>query len=335
MMQSQSRVLVVEDDATHGFSSGFVGASPAARRVRSLTACYGRRDHPVLVTGETGTGKELVARGLHEHSPRAARPFVAVNCAAVSPALFESELFGSVRGAFTGASGSRRGLVGAARGGTLFLDEIGELPLEMQAKLLRLLEAGRYRRVGAETEEAAEVRIVAATNRPLEDAVGEGSFRRDLYYRLHVLRIHVPPLRERRADVPALVRRFLAELGEAQAAREIAPGALAALMAHDWPGNVRELRHVVERTIVAQGDACGRILGFEIAPAGTAPLPEAPRALAPAQLVALLTQHRGRLGRVAAEAGVSVRTVQRRMKDLDLRLMDFRRAGESIARGAA
>ena len=231
-------------------SSDLIGPSPALAQVRRAIREYGPTDLPVLVTGETGTGKELVANGLHRASPRSPRPFVSTNCAALSPTLFESEFFGSHRGSFTGADRDREGLIGAAEGGTLFLDEIGELPLEAQAKLLRLLESGCYRPVGASRELKADVRILAATNRDLVDAVAQRSFRSDLYYRLDVLHVHIPPLRERAEDVLPLVFHLLAMSGVAP--REITPEARLQLEGWPWPGNVRELGHVVSRTLVRQ-----------------------------------------------------------------------------------
>jgi transcriptional regulator with GAF, ATPase, and Fis domain len=216
------------------------------------------------VTGETGTGKELVARGLHQASPRAFRPLVAVNCASLTPSLCESELFGSTRGAFTGADRDRAGVVGEARGGTLFLDEIGELPLAVQPKLLRLLESGLYRSVGGGRERPADVRIIAATNRDLQEEVEEGAFRADLYYRINVLHIHLLPLRSRREDIPLLVESFLAREGAAH--RSVEPTALEELMAWGWPGNARELAHVLARALVQRAD--GPLGNFELAGAG-------------------------------------------------------------------
>ncbi len=239
---------------------GLVGRSPAMERVRRAIREYGPTDMPVLVTGETGTGKELVATGLHAASRRAERPLVVVNCAALAQSIFESEFFGSARGSFTGADRDREGLVGAAEGGTLFLDEVGELPLDVQPKLLRLLEAGVYRGVGGAAERSADVRILAATNRDLQAEVNLGTFRADLYYRIAVLQIGVPALRSRSSDVRLLLQHFL-EAGKA-GNRLVAPEALQALEAWPWPGNVRELAHVVARTLVRHPS--GPILGFEL-----------------------------------------------------------------------
>jgi two-component system response regulator AtoC len=215
----------------------------------------------VLLTGESGTGKELAARALHELSPRAAMPFVAVNCGAIPAELIESELFGHVRGAFTDASRDKPGLAAEADGGTLFLDEIGELPLGMQVKLLRFLEDGEVRRVGDTRAEKVDVRVVAATARDLPRAVREGAFREDLFYRLHVVGIRLPALRERPEDIPALVEHFLAKyrrLRPESPLRGVAPEAMEAMVAFRWPGNVRELEHAVERAVVlAEGPDIG------------------------------------------------------------------------------
>jgi DNA-binding NtrC family response regulator len=300
-----------------------IGDSPAMHEVRRQIGEYGPSDAPVLITGETGTGKELVARALHEVSPRGGARFVAVNCAAIAPSLFESEVFGSVHGAYTGAGRDREGLVGAARGGTLFLDEIGELAPPAQAKLLRLLEAGSYRAVGASDEREADLRILAATNCGLEQAVARGEFRSDLYYRLHVLRIHLPPLRERRGDIPQLVEHFMARSRVDRSGRRATPEAVARLLVHAWPGNVRELEHTVERTLLAGGT--GLVTRFDLGSWGEFTEWESPRhGMGAARLSELLRSHRGRLGPVARELGVSIRTVQRRLKELGLQLRDFR-----------
>jgi len=210
----------------------------------------------VLILGENGSGKELIARALHKHSPRADSPFVRVNCAAVPRELFESELFGHEKGAFTGATRRRRGKFPRAHRGTLFLDEVGEIPLELQPKLLRSLESGEVEPVGSDHEITVDVRVIAATNRDLERAVADGNFRRDLYYRLQVVTLNAPPLRERKSDIPALVHRFirLACSENNLPARALEAEAIERLQAHDYPGNVRELRNVIERlAILAPG----------------------------------------------------------------------------------
>jgi two-component system, NtrC family, response regulator GlrR len=286
------------------------GESRAMQIVRQRIREYGPAEATVLIGGETGTGKDLTARALHAASPRAAGPFVAVNCAALPSELVESELFGSTRGAFTGASQTRPGLFDAARGGTLLLDEIGELPRRAQAKLLRVLEAGGYRPLGAIREKQAEARVLAATNRDLTRLCASGEFRLDLYYRVAVLRIELPPLRERRADIPGLVQRFLQRAGRAP--EVVAPEAMARLFAHDWPGNVRELRSVVERSLLRAG--AGGIREFDLEEA-IEPAPSvAPAAPGSAESVRVLLEHRGRLAAAAAALGVSPRTLQRRLR---------------------
>ncbi len=236
------------------------GVSPAFARLRGLIEQVARTDATVLITGESGTGKELVALEIHRASRRAAGSFVAVNCAAVAETLFESEFFGHRRGAFTGAVADRPGRFAEAEGGTLVLDEIGTLRPEMQAKLLRVLESGEYQPVGESRSRRADVRVIAVTNEDLGAAVAEGSFRGDLFYRLNVFPIRVPPLRERREDVGViaahLLRRLRATWGaaeEAAAAEGLSPEVAAVLEAYRWPGNVRELRNVLERAVILAG----------------------------------------------------------------------------------
>ena len=228
---------------------GMVGDSPQMRTLFDLIERVAPSNVAVLVRGETGTGKELVARALHDASPRRARTFLAENCAAVPANLLESELFGHKKGSFTHAVNDRDGHFVAADGGTLFLDEIGDMPLEMQAKLLRVLETGEVRPVGSNTTRKVDVRIVAATHRDMAAMVAERTFREDLFYRLNVIHLELPPLRERPGDVALLVRFFLASFSEESSGvvREIAPDALAALEAHAWPGNVRQLENEVRR----------------------------------------------------------------------------------------
>ncbi len=234
--------------------SGLVGDSPAMRALRERIGQLAAIPSPVLILGESGTGKELVARDLHRLGPRAGKPLVAVNAAALPENLVESELFGHERGAFTGADRTRRGAFESADGGTLFLDEIGELPLPAQAKLLRVLEDGKVTRVGAASATAVDARVVAATNVDLDHAVTEKTFREDLLFRLNVHVIHVPPLRDRLSDVPALARHLLGVVAKrfGQRPKGIADDALDALKRHDWRrNNVRELRNVVERMVIA------------------------------------------------------------------------------------
>jgi transcriptional regulator with GAF, ATPase, and Fis domain len=230
-----------------------VGSSPAMREVYRLTRAVARAPTTVLLVGETGTGKELVAKAIHKLSLRADGPYVSVNCGALAESLLESELFGHVKGAFTGAVQSRVGRIQAAQGGTLFLDEIGELPLGLQAKLLRFIEQGEVQRLGSTDNFRVDVRVVAATNAHLTDLVKERKFREDLYYRLAIFPIQVPPLRERLSDVPELVEAFLSDLSPRQLT--ITRDALEILRQHTWPGNVRELRNVIERASILAGDS--------------------------------------------------------------------------------
>ncbi len=231
---------------------GMVGGSPPLRKLVETVRRVGPSDAVVLIEGETGSGKELVARGLHDVSERRDRPFIVVNCGAISPELIESELFGHERGSFTGATAQRRGAFELAHNGTIFLDEIGELPYTLQPKLLRALEQREIKRVGGNETLPADARVLAATNRNLKEEVAKKTFREDLYFRVGAIRIEVPPLRDRREDIAPLVRHFLSLLG-ARSPRPLptlTPAALDALVLHDWPGNVRELRNAVQRAVV-------------------------------------------------------------------------------------
>lgn len=232
-----------------------VGETEALVRVQDLIAAVAPEDITVLINGESGTGKELVARAIHEQSGRAKRNFVAVDCCTLQEKLFESELFGHERGAFTGADRQKKGLIEGAEGGTLFLDEIGEIDGTIQAKLLRILETGQFRRVGGNKDLSAHVRVVAATNRNLEDMVAGGGFRADLFYRLNAFNLEVPPLRDRRDDIPALAEHFLLNHNFSRRIdKQLNPAAARKLVAYDWPGNIRELKNVVERAIILSGD---------------------------------------------------------------------------------
>jgi two-component system, NtrC family, response regulator AtoC len=225
-----------------------VGRSEAMLQVYKTAARVASTDATVLIQGESGTGKELVARAIHTASPRASGPFVAVDCGAIAEGVLESELFGHTRGAFTGAQAARRGLFEEAHHGTLFLDEIGDVGPNLQARLLRALQEGTIRRVGANDPINVDVRIVAATNRDMDAAVKQGTFRADLYYRLHVVSIRIPPLRERREDIPLLAEHFAQKHGRAEGSA-ISPEARELLVAYDWPGNVRELENAVARAL--------------------------------------------------------------------------------------
>ena len=268
-----------------------IGASVQMREIEDEVRRAARSDAKILVTGESGVGKEVVARLLHRHSARSGKPFVAMNCAGVPDSLLESELFGHMRGSFTGAYRDKPGLLEQAHGGTMFMDEVGEMSLRMQALLLRFLEDGDIQRVGSERRTGtANVRIVAATNRVLLDQIAAGAFREDLYYRLNVIHLVIPPLRDRREDIPPLLEYFLEEFGEKYAVPvpELAPDVVAYLTAHDWPGNVRELKNVVERLIVRGRGGIVRLsdLPGTMPEAGRAPVPV--RAVTtPASLVGL------------------------------------------------
>ncbi|WP_026840454.1 sigma-54-dependent transcriptional regulator [Citrifermentans bremense] len=245
--------------------SGLIGKSKQMREVYDLIAKVADSTANVLITGESGTGKELAAKAIHYNSPRKSAPFVAVNCGAIPETLIESELFGHAKGAFTGAIADRPGLFEQAEGGTLFLDEIGEVPLQLQAKLLRVLQEREFRRVGGATSLKADVRIVAASNRNLEEQVREGSFREDLFYRLNVVMLRMPSLKERAEDIPALVEHFYKKYSLWSGADEIiTPDALKALFNYPFPGNVRELENLVERCVVLGS----RVIALDCLPAG-------------------------------------------------------------------
>ncbi len=302
-----------------------VGRSPAMRDVLDRVLRVGPTDATVLVTGESGTGKELVARALHVTSRRGDKPFVPVNCAAITETLLESELFGHTRGAFTGATRARRGMFEEAHGGTLFIDEIGETAPGFQAKLLRALQDGEIRRVGESTPIQVDVRVIAATNQDLRRAIAERRFREDLFYRLNVVPIRIPPLRERREDVPLLAAHFLQRFNQRTGGDKVlTPEAVESLLQHDWPGNVRELENMIEQ---AAALSAGRdIRASDVQPERGSP-PSVGSALTLSQAVedaerrviqAALDRCDHDLGRVARELGISSTTLWRKMKRLDL-----------------
>jgi DNA-binding NtrC family response regulator len=248
-LQRENRLLREQLRTRPGFG-GLIGLSPKMESVYKVIGKVSQHDYPVLILGESGTGKELVARSVHFSSPRKERPFVPVDCSSLTPTLIESELFGYVKGAFTGALQSKQGLLESAQGGTLFLDEIGDMPIDMQAKLLRALQEHEIKPVGSTERKRINVRIIAATNRDLEAAIRSSSFRQDLYFRLNVVQIKLPPLRDRKNDVPLLVTSFLEKLSPPDAPpRTISEDAMLRLMAYDWPGNVRELENAVARAV--------------------------------------------------------------------------------------
>jgi DNA-binding NtrC family response regulator len=308
-----------------------VGDSPASRLLRDRVEAAAASDVAVLITGETGTGKDLCARTIHERSRRARGPFVVVNCAAIPETLFESELFGHEKGAFTGADRRRTGRFEAASGGTLFLDEVGELSPPSQAKLLRAIETSTFEPVGSTRTVRVDVRIVAATNRDLAAEIARGAFRKDLFYRLNVIDVHAPPLRERRADVPVLVSAFLAQIAARQGrpVPTLEPSAVAALAAHDYPGNVRELQHALERGVaLARGgpirlDHLPPEIGAGAAPDPTAsaagaalrPLGEAVETFEQQYIRRALEKTGGHRGRAAALLGISRKSLWERLRD--------------------
>jgi two-component system response regulator HydG len=229
--------------------AGLVGVSERMKKIYRLISKVALQRHPVLIMGESGTGKELVARAIHTHGPWRDKPFVPVDCGALPPTLIESELFGHVKGAFTGAAQSRQGLLAAAGSGTVFLDEIGELPIELQSRLLRALQEHEIRPLGSNERIRFEARIIAATNQDLEAGITRGAFRKDLFFRLNVVSIKMPSLRDRKEDIPALVRHFLGRFDNEKSATRISDEALGRLMSYDWPGNIRELENCIQRAV--------------------------------------------------------------------------------------
>ena len=251
---AQGRSVAVAEDPGVELLPGLVGVSRAMREVAELVRLVAPGSAAVLIEGETGTGKEVIAKNVHQLSQRAGKPFVVLNCAAIPESLLEAELYGHTRGAFTGAVQSRIGRIEAAHGGTLLLDEIGEMPVGMQAKMLRFLECGELQRVGENEPIRVDVRLIAATHQPLEKRAGEGTFRLDLYHRLAVFPIEVLPLRERMEDIAALTEYFLEKMAQKHPRKRLRSDALARLHEHVWPGNIRELMHVLERAAILSGN---------------------------------------------------------------------------------
>lgn len=308
-------------------AQGLIGRSSAFQHMLDLLARVAPSNASVLLLGESGTGKELLARAIHEASPRARKPLVVVDCASLTESLFESELFGHDRGAFTGANQAKAGLVEAAHGGTLFLDEVGDIPLAMQVKLLRLLESGTHRRVGSTELRHTDLRIVAATHRDLATMVAQGDFREDLYYRLSVFPIAVPPLRERHGDLALLVPALLERVAPQRRLR-LSAAALAVLERQHFRGNVRELRNLLERsallcdgqTLEADHIALALSTGGGERERLPSPSPATPvhslQAASDEQLRRLLTAHQGSRAELAAQLGMSERTLYRKLKSL-------------------
>jgi DNA-binding NtrC family response regulator len=308
-----------------------VGASPQIQGLFDAMSRVAPTDATVMIVGETGTGKEVVAQTLHELSARAARPFIAVNCGAISPQLIESELFGHEKGSFTGADRQHRGVFERADGGTLLLDEITEMNLDLQVKLLRVLETSQFQRVGGVTPIQVDVRVLAATNRPPAQAVADGKLREDLYYRLNVFPLHVPTLRERGHDVEVLAQHFLQEIAEREGRpRRFSPAALERLAAHTWPGNVRELKNAVQRAAILGDEEIGPeslpLEGVETpSHAGARPAagpgaltftPGMPLAALERAMILASVEHFGGDKKRAAEAlGISVKTLYVRLRE--------------------
>ncbi len=310
-------------------AQGLIGRSPAFQRMLGLVARVAPAPATVLLLGESGTGKELVARAIHEASPRASKPLVPVDCSSLPETLFESELFGHERGAFTGATTAKGGLVEAASGGTLFLDEVGDIPLPMQVKLLRLLETGMYRRVGSTEPRHADIRVVSATHRDLDRLMTEGRFREDLYHRLSTFPIPLPPLRERTGDLALLAPALLERVAAPRRLR-LSPAAMQRLEAQPFPGNVRELRNLLERSAllcdgeVIEASHVDEAIAIGRRPGRATPGPSAPatagdtvRAASRETLRAIVAEHRGNRAALAAKLGISERSLYRKLKSLE------------------
>jgi formate hydrogenlyase transcriptional activator len=344
-----SAVTAVFEDPTGGACSpdvipssgavlGMVGESAAMRRVLDRVARVAATDATVLVTGETGTGKELIARAIHAGSARAKRPFVRVNCGALAEGLVASELFGHERGSFTGAVERRKGRFELANGGTIFLDEVGELPPALQVALLRVLQEGEFERVGGTETLKVDARVVAATNRSLDEAVREGRFRSDLLFRLNVFPIAMPPLRERKGDIPSIAEHYARQYARKleKRIRGVSPSAMEALLAYPWPGNIRELQNVVERAVIlARGDFLS-LPDFELPKLRSdvaRPKQQGPRDERQ-QIEDALAASRGRVHGVegAAETlGVPASTLESRILRLGIDKHGFRRRAPLVA----
>jgi DNA-binding NtrC family response regulator len=340
--EREIRLLREQVQREHGFDQ-LIGSGPAMRQVFETIQKVAETDLSVLIRGESGTGKELVAQALHATSSRRARPFVAVNCAAINRELVESELFGHEKGAFTGADRRRVGRFEAADGGTIFLDEIGDMAPETQAKVLRVLEERKLERVGSVETIDVDVRVVSATHRDLEAEVEAGRFREDLYYRLRVVEAWLPPLRERIEDLPALADRFLEQVADrlGREKKSLSAPALARLSRHAWPGNVRELRNVIERAAVLAGGAEIAEADLQLAgqdadaqasePALELSFADAKRATVERferrYLSDALREHGGNVSRTAQAIGMVRQSLQQKIRDLGLKAEEFRRRG--------
>ena len=328
VLREENRLLKEQLNAQYSFDN-IVGKSPAMQRIFTAISKVAPADINVLVTGASGTGKELVARSLHAHSPRAERPFVPINCGALPEHLVESEIFGYEKGAFTGAARAKAGLLEAAHGGTFFLDEIGELPQALQVKFLRVLQDGKYRRLGSTEEREVDIRLVSATNQDLEAMVADGSFREDLFYRINTFLIDIPPLKERPDDIPLLVERLIErfEADNQQKIESVSSEVMRLLLAHEWKGNVRELEHAIERAVIL---CVGGIIEVEDLPPGIqqatggnvvpAAYVDLPFKEAKARLIEdferryiadVLSEYKGNISRAAIHSGIDRRSLHR------------------------
>ena len=299
------------------------------------TRLYAESDANILVTGESGTGKELLAETIHAHSARAQGPFIAINCSAIPDELLESELFGHRKGAFTGAAQDRQGLFVAADGGTVLLDEIGDMPVQLQAKLLRVLQEGEVRPLGAQQNVPVDLRVISATHVDLEASIRERKFREDLYYRLNVVNLHIPPLRERLEDIPLLAEHFLAAIAEraGKPQKKLSPEALGQLLNHDWPGNIRELQNAMERlNALSRGPVIAESLLSQALPLEASPrihsLSEARRDFDRQYLAQLLSATRGNMTQAAELAGRNRSDFHKLVKRHALNAADFRQSND-------
>jgi len=310
-----------------------LGTSPAIQRLRDQITVAGPSLSRVLIDGENGTGKELVARAIHQHSPRRDRPFIEINCAAIPESLMESELFGYEKGAFTGAAEQKKGRLELANGGTLFLDEIGDMSLSTQAKMLRVLEEREFQRLGGTKTHLMDARIISASNKSLSEEIKQGRFREDLFYRLNVIPLTVPPLRERKEDIPLLARHFLARFSHEQGvtAKQLTDDAVTALTAYGWPGNVRELKNYIERTVIMAPDDvlnASRLPPFGAAPVvpsavppdgAVHPLKQARARFERDYILRALDLHRWNISRTAEVLGIERSHLHRKIKELGIR----------------
>ena len=315
-LSEENRIL--KEQLTERYSLGaLLGKSPKMNELFTLILQVAPSDASVLIQGESGTGKELVARAIHTHSARSKRILLSLNCAALPETLLESELFGHEKGAFTGAVTAKKGLMEVADGGTLYLDEIGEMPYSLQAKLLRAVEQGEFLRVGGQSQIHVDVRIISSTNRNLKEMVESGKFREDLYYRLNIIMIHVPPLRERNEDIPLLSEHFCGKFAGkmGKPVKGFSPAAMEALLAYEWPGNVRQLENVIERAVImTAGETIEKAaLAAEVLVVPSAapsedylrlPLKKAKEKLERDYLLSVLKRHSGNVSLAAEEAGI-------------------------------